>query len=294
MVKKKLRLLVGIVNEKVEIIARALAAQNEFDVHLIGVGYKTKGLPSVMLAEERKLLAKLDEFIEISEESGVCDIQDIIGHVIKEKSIDFVMPLEDASTCLMADRKARYEIAGAVVLAPDYGNIEECTDKLKAARALKKYGFVVPRSSPAPKKASSIDAIVKILGGYPVIAKPRLGSGSMDTSIHYQRFSLAARLEDFLKEPYILQQYVNGRVYSVEIVSNLQGRVIATVPKLILATDGSVATCVQIRPQPVIQDLAARVARYFGLVGLSNIDILQGEDNQLYVIDVNPRISGSI
>ncbi|MBS3159108.1 ATP-grasp domain-containing protein, partial [Candidatus Woesearchaeota archaeon] len=121
------------------------------------------------------------------------------------------------------------------------------------------------------------------------------GSGGIEHVPDYDRLNYLLRVaKDKGVDKLLLQEYISGRVYSVDILSDLQGRVVAAVPKLILDTNGSVALSAQLQPYPAVEDLAKKTADTFKLRGLSNIDIIEDQEGKLYVIDINPRISGSL
>ena len=83
--------------------------------------------------------------------------------------------------------------------------------------------MLVPRTEPFDA------ALDPAAWDYPVVVKPRTGSGSRDISVVLSSQELAgmARSADF-----IVQEYLPGEEYSIDVLADAAGHVMASVPRL--------------------------------------------------------------
>ena len=87
----------------------------------------------------------------------------------------------------------------------------------------------------------------------------------------------------------LLMQYLDGHEYSVDCVGD-QGRLVSAVARKKPMTAGR-GQLIDMRQD--ILDATAKLARDFGLNGNFNVQFREGGD-QLYLLEINPRMSGGI
>ena len=170
-----------------------------------------------------------------------------------------------------------------------------CADKLLTSLALERAGLPTPRTAVALTSAAALEAAETL--GYPVVTKPLVGSWGRLAAVLRDREAAQAVLEhrDALPSP---QQHV---VYLQELVDK-PGRDI----RAIVVGDRVLGACYRragewrtngargasfapCPPDPDLERLAAAAAAAVG-GGVLGVDLLEGRDGELYVLEVNHTV----
>ena len=132
---------------------------------------------------------------------------DYICHFIQTHGIDIFIPCIDSEILSISQHKSLIESAtGAHIFVGSPQQIEICTDKFQTSRFLKEKGFCGPETY-------IFDQIPRDLT-YPIILKPRIGSGSKDIHLIRNKQQLFSFERD---NTYILQEYLDGDDYTAGI-----------------------------------------------------------------------------
>jgi carbamoyl-phosphate synthase large subunit len=201
---------------------------------------------------------------------------------------DVVIPTVDAELQPLAAARAEFEQAGvALMLAPDRA-LALTLDKLALARACA--GAVrVPRTEPLD------EAVDPPSWTYPVIVKPRTGSGSRDISAIVSADELKAALS--AAEPgsgFLVQEYLPGEEYSIDVLADTDGRVVACVPRVRSRVDSGVSVAGRSLHDCELERLGATVATTVGLAYIANVQVRRDHEGNPALLEVNPRAPGSL
>jgi carbamoyl-phosphate synthase large subunit len=197
--------------------------------------------------------------------------------------IDIVIPTVDSELRPLAAARGRYAEAGAeLLLAPDRA-LDLTLDKLALAQCCA--GIVrVPRtvllgqSDPASWT-------------YPVIVKPRTGSGSRDFSLVKSAAELAGLPAS---AGFLVQEYLPGQEYSIDVLAGRDGHVIAAVPRVREKVDSGVSVAGRtVRDGELIQ-FGTAVAQSTGLTYINNVQCRRDRKGQPALLEVNPRAPGAL
>ncbi|HEY0259770.1 MAG TPA: ATP-grasp domain-containing protein [Lacisediminihabitans sp.] len=223
-------------------------------------------------AERRRLLepGASDGFVP-----GLVDI-------VARDGIDVVISTVDVELSTLARRRA--ELAPAVLAAPSAQTLEDCLDKLALARRCASTGRA-PRTVLAGAEAAGID------WEFPVFAKPRRGAGSRGIRTVPDRAALSALPAD---EDLIVQELLPGDEYSVDVLADADGRVVAAVPRTRARVDSGVAIAGRTLHDPELEETAAAVARAVDLVGVANVQLRRDRRGRAALLEVNPRFPGAL
>jgi carbamoyl-phosphate synthase large subunit len=138
------------------------------------------------------------------------------------------------------------------------------TDKLNQTIRLAEGGFRVPPTLT-----------------HEVVMKPNHGRGGKGVS------------RPQLQDDQIVQQFIDGDEYTVDVLTGRNGHFLFAVPRLRIQANG-VSVIGKIVMDKEIIDLVRQVVCKFKFSGPINIQIIRERDTgKLYIIELNPRLSGS-
>src|SRR5581483_5023668 len=125
----------------------------------------------------------------------------------------------------------------------------------------------------------------------PAVAKPRTGSGSRGVRVIEHRAELLELPRD---GSLIVQEYLPGLEYSIDVLAGTTGCVIASVPRSRLKVDSGIAVTGRTVRDERLETLAATVAETVGLRGIANVQVKLDRCGVPALLEVNPRVPGSL
>jgi carbamoyl-phosphate synthase large subunit len=198
--------------------------------------------------------------------------------------VDVVLPTVDAELLPLAAARETFTAAGIRLLLAPATALGVILDKLTLARHCS--GVVrVPRTEPF---GPSTDPATWT---YPVVVKPRQGSGSRGVVIVDSPAALAA-----LDRPpgLIVQEFLPGEEYSVDVLADAAGHVIASVPRLRARVDSGVSVGGRTVHDPEVEMFGRAVAHATGLTYVANVQCRRDRAGQPALLEVNPRMPGTL
>lgn len=148
---------------------------------------------------------------------------DALCDIVREQGVNLVIPTIDPELRPLARNSDRFESLGARVLVSPPGIIDIVRDKLETARFLDAAGLPAPRTATVQEVLDRPD-----LWSWPLFMKPRSGSASRNLSVVHE----PADLPDELDEPMILQEFLTGPEYTVNMFVDGNGMLRSVVPHL--------------------------------------------------------------
>ena len=198
--------------------------------------------------------------------------------------VDVLIPTCDAELRPLGKARDEFRQAGIeLLLAPDSA-LEVCLDKLALAERCAGH-LPVPRTERLDKIADPESWT------YPVMIKPRSGSGSRGISV-------AASSEELLRlEPspdFLVQDYLPGEEYSVDVLADVTGHVVAAVPRVRERVDSGVSVAGRTVHDAELERLGAGVAAATGLTYVANVQFRRDTGGKPALLEVNPRFPGAM
>lgn len=266
-----MKILFTSVGRRVELVQAFRTAAEKLNVPLKIIGADITDLAPALLYCDKTILVP-----RISDEKYIPKLQKYCA----EEQIDALIPTIDTDLMLLAKRKN--EFGNTKVIISSWDKVALCRDKRLTADYFNSVGL----KSPHP-----VDDWAKYQDGYPAFIKPKNGSSSIfayKVENENELKSFAAQVPD-----YIVQPYISGIEYTVDVFCDFDGNPIYITPRIRLAVRaGEVLKTEIVQDQQIIQEVKQLVADYkpCGQITIQLIrDEVTGED---YYIEINPRFGG--
>jgi carbamoyl-phosphate synthase large subunit len=200
-----------------------------------------------------------------------------LQEIIKKKNIHIVIPFLDYATIIAARLKSKIDNKKVFFPVSD----EPLCDM-----------FFNKQTSNDWCEANDVN-IPNNITQYPLIAKPVTGSASqgilkLETPLELEQLSS--------KENYLIQQFIIGKEYSVDIyVSPVTQQIISIVPRERMETQGGESIkSITIKEQRFIE-FSREIIEKSGLVGPITLQFLEDNNTkELFFMEINPRFGGAV
>ena len=199
-----------------------------------------------------------------------------------EDRIDLLVPTIDTDLLVLSENKARFEGIGTRVLISRPEMIGLCRDKNQTAVFFIRCGLL----SPKPVKDWT-----KYSLGYPAFIKPKDGSSSIGAAKVTSETELEVQAQQL--QDYIVQPYISGEEYTVDIFCDFVGNPISIVPRKRLQVRAGEVLKTQICMDEKIISECRQLCRSFLPCGPITVQLIREEiSGQDYFIEINPRFGG--
>jgi carbamoyl-phosphate synthase large subunit len=224
-----------------------------------------------------------DKYYLVSSTTNEAFIPEILG-ICRREHIRLLVPTRDGELSLFAENKCLFESEGVTILISDKNVIETCRDKYLFWQFLKKNGFESPQTYvPHQVDYSLLE--------YPLIVKPRSGSGGKGA----YKVKNKEELRFFEKHVpnAIIQEFVKGNEYTVDVLSDFEGNVLTVVPReRIEVISGESFKGRTIKHEELMR-CTKKLVEKLGTRGHVTVQcIMDGE--RIAFIEINPRFGGGV
>lgn len=271
--RRELRILFTGIGRRVEFIQafRQAAIILDQPIKLYGAD-KTGTAPALTYCNVINIVCDMKELHYIDELLRIC----------RREAIDLVIPTIDTDLLLLSENRDKFSAVGTEVLVSDADRIRICRNKYLTA------GFFVQCGVKTPDAVTSWQAYT---GGFPAFIKPLDGSSSIgahkaETMEELRVF--AGELDD-----YVVQPFIQGTEYTVDVFCDLHGNALSIVPRKRLAVRAGEVLKTQICMDGQIIDEAAKIVSRFCPRGAITIQLIRDEETgEDHFLEINPRFGG--
>ena len=223
--------------------------------------------------------------------------------ICKDYGVNLLISLNDLELPILSANKQQFEEIGVIVLVSSPEVIDICFDKVKTAEFINSLGLNAPKTY--ININSAISAIHDGSLQFPVILKPRWGSGSIGIEIvddldelemvyqlllHKVKKSILATASQG-DEYIMIQQLIKGKEYGLDVMNDLQGNHVAVSVKQKLAMRAGETDKAITVDNATIREIGAKIGKVLKHIGNLDCDILE-ESGEYYVLELNPRFGG--
>lgn len=201
--------------------------------------------------------------------------------ICKDDHINLLIPTIDTDLLLLSEHKIRFESIGTKVMISAPDKIKICRDKNITSQFFVDCGLHAPMPVNNWKEYKS---------GFPAFIKPKDGSSSINAFKVENEEELevyASQVED-----YIVQPFVSGREYTIDIFCDWDGNPISIVPRERLQVRAGEVLKTQICMDPVMIEESKKLCSAFKPCGPMTVQLIRDDASTDWYIEINPRFGG--
>lgn len=274
-IKKEIKILFTSVGRRVELMQAFKNAASHLGVSLKLYGADITGdAPALFYCDKACKVCRIKEQEYIPQLLKIC----------REERIDLLIPTIDTDLLILSQKKAVFEQIGTKVLISDQDKIALCRDKRFTA------DFYISCGVNSPKP---VDNVENYQGGFPAFIKPKDGSSSID-AYRVDTIEELKALSERVKD-YIIQPFIDGREYTIDILCDFSGNPIYITPRERLAVrSGEVLKTRITRDDRMIEE-SLKVIKGFCPCGPITLQLIREKTTGTdYFIEINPRFGGGV
>ena len=207
-------------------------------------------------------------------------IQNLIDICVADK-IDLLIPTIDTDLLVLSENKERFAVIGTKVMISEPDKIRICRDKNNTSQ------FFVDCGLHAPMPVNDWQ---EYKDGYPAFIKPKDGS----SSINAYKVDNVEELEVYAGqvEDYIVQPFVDGREYTIDVFCDWNGEPISIVPRERLQVRAGEVLKTEICMDKTMIEEAKTLCKEFKPCGPMTVQLIRDKDGIDWFIEINPRFGG--
>jgi len=197
----------------------------------------------------------------------------------RTQGIDLVVPLSNFDLQALAFAKDRFHNAGITVVVSNPEMISDSLDKRRTSIRCQKHGLPVPEAFDAP------DAVCD---RFPCVRKDRFGNSGAG----FQVVNSTQDLLGFESDKEILQKYIEGTEYGLDVLNDFEGHFVAMCAKKKIDMRAGETDRCEVVNFPALYGLGQAIAEAFGHIGNMDVDVISDQNGKFYCLDFNPRFGG--
>lgn len=268
---RELRILFTGVGRRVELIQAFRQAALTLNINLKIYGADLEGTaPALAFCDYTRKVCSMKDSNYIAELKAICNID----------RIDLLIPTIDTDLLILSESTKGFD--HTKVLISDSDKIKICRDKNLTADFFEQCGCKTPRT---------VNNYELYTGDYPCFIKPKDGSSSINAfkANHFDELMMyAAQIKD-----YIIQPFIEGMEYTVDIFCDFAGKPIYITPRERLQVRAGEVLKTQISMDQKIIEECSRIIEKFRPVGPVTVQLIrQNITDDDYFIEINPRYGG--
>lgn len=231
---------------------------------------------------------------------------DSLLSICRSEDIKLVVSLFDIDLPYLAKARDRFLAIGVEVAVSDSWVVDMANDKWET------FIFLTKNSIATPNTFLDLERVkISLSTGeleFPLIIKPRWGMGSMsifkaeniEELNFFYRFSkkeiarsyLNVLSEGKLDESVVIQEFVSGHEYGLDIFNDLVGNFCCTFVKKKLAMRSGETDSAEVVENEHLMILGQQLSNLLKHRGNLDVDVLQGADGKFKVLEFNTRFGG--
>lgn len=270
---RTIRILLTSVGRRVELVQAFKHAAARLKANLILIGADISNTaPALMYCDQTVIVPRISDPGYIPTLVRIC----------QQRQVDALIPTIDTDLLLLSRNRGQFAEIGTKVAIADPEKVALCRDKRYTADYFHSLGL----ESPAP-----VDDIQNYHGGFPAFIKPLDGSSSIGANRADDRTQLAQYAAQ-LKTGYIVQPFIGGTEYTVDICCDFEGSPLVITPRKRLAVRAGEVLKTQISHcGDIVEQMKTLVADFRPRGGIT-VQLIRDDAGVNHYIEINPRFGG--
>ncbi len=193
---------------------------------------------------------------------------------------------------------------GVKIIGTDCAAIDRAEDRDQFEKLLQSLGIPQPKGKAVTKIEDGVAAAEEI--GYPVLVRPSfvLGGRAMQIvgNVAQLRQYLKTAVEIDTDKPVLVDKYIQGKEVEVDAICDGVDVLVPGIMELVERTGIHSGDSISVYPtfsisdkvKGIILQYAKKLGLGIGIVGLFNIQFIVDRNDEVYIIEVNPRSSRTV
>ncbi|MBQ9334277.1 MAG: carbamoyl-phosphate synthase large subunit [Lachnospiraceae bacterium] len=228
-------------------------------------------------------------------------IEDVMNVIDHEKPRGVIVTLGGQTAVNLADALKEYNVP---IIGTDCDAIDRAEDRELFEKLLIKLNIPQPKGQAVTNIEDGVRVAAEI--GYPVLVRPSFVLGGRAMQIVSKeadmRHYLKTAVEVDVDKPVLVDKYIRGREVEVDAVCDGSDVFVPGIMELVERTGVHSGDSISVYPPYSISDrvkgtiltYARKLGIGIGIKGLFNIQFIVDDDENVYIIEVNPRSSRTV
>ena len=229
-------------------------------------------------------------------------IEDVMHIVDLEQPLGVIVQFGGQTAINLADKLVE---RGVKILGTTLEDIDRAEDRHEFEEMLHKLNIPQPKGETAVEVEEAVKIANRI--GYPVLVRPSYVLGGRAMEIVHNDDDLRVYMATAVKEishdaPILVDKYVVGKECEIDAIADGEHVFIPGVMEHIERAGVHSGDSISVYPAPTLSqkikdtivEYAIRIGKGFHFVGLYNIQFIVDKEDNVYVLEVNPRSSRTV
>lgn len=261
-------------------VARAIRDGMEKPVRIIGLAYENLE-PGIYMD------GICDKTYQISyPAAGAQVLFDVIKRIHDKEQIDVLIPNFDAELLNFIHIQPQLKTLGINMVLPTLEQFD-ARDKLNLYAFGQKHNLLVPKDKPIYNVAELANMGEEF--GYPLVVKGKYYEAEVCYTIE-QAQKTFYKISAKWGLPIIVQQFIKGTEVNIAVLGDGKGQATSIIPmkKLYITDKGKAWSGITLQDDALL-DMAIKFVKATHWNGGFELEIMQTENNELYIMEINPR-----
>ena len=228
-------------------------------------------------------------------------VEDVMNIIELEKPLGVIASLGGQTAINLAEPLMK---RGVKIIGTDVDAIEKAENRDSFEKIMEELNIPQPKGKAVTNIEDGVAAAAEI--GYPVLVRPSyvLGGRAMQIVANEDmlRHYLKTAVEVDVDKPVLVDKYISGTECEIDAVCDGKDVFIPGIMEHVERTGVHSGDSISVYPsfnltqevKDIIIDYTVRLGLGIGIVGLYNIQFIVDKNNDVYVIEVNPRSSRTV
>lgn len=203
--------------------------------------------------------------------------------ICKIKKVDVLVPLFEPEFIFLDEQRQAFLEIGTFILLSNKEALKICSNKFNT------YKFFLANGVKTPS-TWSVSALSRNVS-FPLFVKPCSGMGSQGAKKVISSIELDSALG--YSEDMIVQQYISGTEYTIDVLVDFRGQALSVVPRERLEVRSGEVSKGKTVDRPDLIEQAVYIVEKLGAIGPLTLQCMD-TGSEVYWIEINPRFGGGV